>query len=82
MFRERCIPSNADGTAGGPVHLVIGHAGAGLCFNTIPQRPSFWEKVSVTHGYMRVEANGTNMHCQVGILCVRLQPFLSLSVLC
>lgn len=65
MFREHCIPFNADGTAGGPIHLVIGHAGAGLCFNTIPQRPSFWDKVAVTHGYMRVEANGTDMHCQV-----------------
>lgn len=68
MFKEHCIPFNADGTAGGPVHLVIGHAGAGLCFNTLPKRPSFWDKVLVTHGYMRVEANGTDMHCEVSMV--------------
>lgn len=65
VYKERCLPFNADGTAAGPVHLVIGHAGAGLCLNTLPQRPLFWERVELTHGYMRVEANGTDMHCEV-----------------
>ena len=54
------------------MHLVIGHAGAGLCFNTLPQRPSFWDKVSVTHGYMRVEANGTDMHCEVRMVLSKI----------
>ncbi len=65
VYKEQCLPFNPDGTAGGPVHLVIGHAGAGLCLNTLPQRPVFWERVELTHGYMRVEANGTTMHCEV-----------------
>lgn len=69
VYKERCLPFNSDGTAGGPVHLVIGHAGAGLCLNTLPQRPPFWERVELTHGYMRVEANGTDMHCEVGAHC-------------
>ena len=67
VYKERCLPFNADGTAAGPVHLVIGHAGAGLCLNTLPQRPLFWERVELTHGYMRVKANGTEMHCEVGV---------------
>lgn len=61
------MAANADGTAGAPVHLVIGHAGAGLCLNTLPVRPQFWERVELTHGYMRVNANGTHMHCEVCI---------------
>ena len=69
MYKEQCIPFNADGSAQAPVHLVIGHAGAGLCFNTLPQRPVFWHKVSITHGYMRVEANGMDLHCEVTALC-------------
>ena len=67
VYQERCLPYNEDGTAGGPVHLVIGHAGAGLSLNTSPQskRPRFWERVELSHGYMRVEASGTDIHCEV-----------------
>lgn len=79
VYKEECLPDNADGTAAGPVHLVIGHAGAGLCLNTLPVRPKYWERVELTHGYMRVEANGTHMHCEVSRapadrVCVRA-PF-------
>ena len=77
MYKERCLPYNEDGTAGGPVHLVIGHAGAGLCFNTAPQWPNFWERVELTHVYMRVAANGTDLHCEVGLHLVMSVPFVS-----
>ena len=67
VYKEECLPDNADGTAAGPVHLVIGHAGAGLCLNTLHVRPKYWERVELTHGYMRVKANGTHMHCEVSM---------------
>ncbi|PRW45579.1 Metallo-dependent phosphatase [Chlorella sorokiniana] len=65
LFRGRCQAAEADGSAGGTVHLVIGHAGAGLTPNVRFFRPRIFEAVHLKHGYMRVEANGTHMVHQV-----------------
>lgn len=55
----------ADGSQRAPIHLVIGHAGAGLSFTVTPQKPAFMEVVLLEHGYMRVQANGTALSFQV-----------------
>ena len=55
----------ADGSQRAPIHLVIGHAGAGLSFTVHQKKPSYMEKVMVEHGYMRVEASGTTLYCEV-----------------
>lgn len=66
VFNNTCQGDNADGSKGGPIHLVIGHAGAGLSLTVQPTRPDAFEVVKLQHGYMRVEASGTSIHCQVG----------------
>ncbi|KAK9830188.1 hypothetical protein WJX72_010191 [[Myrmecia] bisecta] len=65
LQESKCQSAYADGSQAAPVHLVIGHAGAGLCFNVEPQKPAIWEVVDVSHGYMRVEANGMRIKCEV-----------------
>lgn len=66
LYKGECVPPNRDGSQAAPVHLVIGHAGAGLCLNVEEQQPDFFETVQLEHGYMRVEANATHLHCEVG----------------
>lgn len=61
VLRGRCMGSEADGTAKAPLHLVIGHAGAGLTPNVHFLRPRIFKKVSLHHGYMVVEANATHL---------------------
>ncbi|KAI7845277.1 hypothetical protein COHA_001120 [Chlorella ohadii] len=65
VFRGHCQAAGADGAAGGTVHLVIGHAGAGLTPNIRFFRPRIFQAVHLKHGYMRVEANATHMVHQV-----------------
>lgn len=55
----------SDGSQAAPVHLVIGHAGAGLSFTVQHEPPAIFEVVKVEHGYMRVRANGTSLACEV-----------------
>ena len=38
-----CRGHNADGSAAAPVHVVIGNAGADLCFNVEPRQPRHFE---------------------------------------
>lgn len=66
LFRHQCMPPHADGSQAAPVHLVIGHAGAGLSWGVSPQPPSWIQVVKLQHGFMRVTANGTHFTCQVG----------------
>lgn len=40
---ERCEGHNADGSAKAPVNVVIGNAGAELCWNVAPETPSHFE---------------------------------------
>lgn len=65
VYREQCMGYREDGTARAPVHMVIGHAGAGLCYNIQPRRPPYFEKVIIEHGYSRIFANGTRLHMEV-----------------
>jgi len=65
VYGDFCYGYREDGTARAPVHMVIGHAGAGLCFDIQPIKPLYFEKVIVAHGYSRVFANGTYLHMEV-----------------
>lgn len=65
VYREQCLGYREDGTARGPVHMVIGHAGADLCYDIQPRRPPYFEKVIVEHGYARIFANGTELRTDV-----------------
>ncbi|KAL4439452.1 hypothetical protein ABPG77_008781 [Micractinium sp. CCAP 211/92] len=65
VFRGRCLGQDVDGTARAPVHLVIGHAGAGLTPNVHLFRPRIFRDVKLRHGYLRVIANATHMQHEV-----------------
>jgi acid phosphatase type 7 len=39
VFRDECVGLASDGVPRGPVHLVIGNAGAGLCLNVHKHKP-------------------------------------------
>lgn len=65
VHRGVCKGYNADGTAAAPVHVVIGHAGAGLCWNVNPQQPDIFDVVIVDWGFMKVDANATHMTMEV-----------------
>ena len=65
FYKGQCQPDNEDGSASAPVHVVIGHAGAGLCFNTEPEKPAHFEVVDVDWGYSRIKANGTHLQMEV-----------------
>jgi hypothetical protein len=57
----------AGGVAQAPVHVVMGHGGAPLTFNVRPQPQPYWELVDLEHGYLRITANATTFHTQVGL---------------
>lgn len=63
-YRGECVPPREDGSQAAPVHLVIGHAGCGLCLNVLDPSPAMLEVVRVEHGFMMVDANATHLHCQ------------------
>lgn len=65
MHHAQCYVRAADGSAAAPVHLVIGHAGATTSPNLLPEQPSFWHRVDLVHGFLRIEANATVMTCEV-----------------
>mmetsp|Transcript_8251 Transcript_8251/g.19594 ORF Transcript_8251/g.19594 Transcript_8251/m.19594 type:complete len:175 (-) Transcript_8251:44-568(-) len=57
VYQSRCLkPEAKTGANVAPVHVVMGHAGAGLCTNIESKRPPFFESVEVEHGYTRVQA--------------------------
>lgn len=60
-YQRTCPVVNGTCVDKGPVHMVIGHAGAGLCFNVQQETPSVFRKVHVAHGFVRVEADGEEL---------------------
>ena len=53
VYQSRCLkPEAKTGANVAPVHVVMGHAGAGLCTNIESKRPPFFESVEVEHGYV------------------------------
>ena len=62
-----------DGSASAPVHVLIGHAGAPYSWAINPTTPSYYDAVAVQHGYMRVTANATRMHMEVGLPTFRAE---------
>ena len=65
VFQRNCVPARPDGSAGAPVHVLIGHAGAPFSWTVNDVTPPYYEAVAVEHGYMRATANRTAMHMQV-----------------
>jgi hypothetical protein len=53
--------SPEDGSARGTVHLVIGHAGAGLTENVEAEPAPHWEVIRLWWGFLRVRASGTEL---------------------
>ena len=54
-----CVPLRPDGSAAAPVHIVAGHAGAGL--SGVSNTSNITERVVLEHGYLRGEANATHL---------------------
>ncbi len=51
VFASECVaPDAKTGANKAPVHVVMGHAGAGLCTNIERERPAFFASVEVEHG--------------------------------
>ena len=44
------------------VHMNMGHGGFEYTWFMNPKPPAYWDAVFLEHGYMRVEANATNIH--------------------
>ncbi|KAG2446949.1 hypothetical protein HYH02_008103 [Chlamydomonas schloesseri] len=65
LYRGACQPPAADGSQTAPVHLIIGHAGAGLSLNVADPPPAWLEHLGLWWGYMRMEANGTTMRIEI-----------------
>ncbi|KAK9800257.1 hypothetical protein WJX73_008466 [Symbiochloris irregularis] len=65
VFRKTCVPDAADGSAGAPVHAVIGNGGQWLSYLVQPEPPAYTDVVAIEHGYMQLTANGTSLHAQM-----------------
>ena len=55
-----CMPLRADGSAAAPVHIVAGHAGAGLS-GVSAYASSIMERIVLEHGYLCGVANATHL---------------------
>lgn len=64
-YRGECVDYDADGVARGPVHLVIGNAGAALCLNVHRATPKIFKKIHLWWGYARIHASGTELEFQI-----------------
>mmetsp|Transcript_1844 Transcript_1844/g.5402 ORF Transcript_1844/g.5402 Transcript_1844/m.5402 type:complete len:625 (-) Transcript_1844:225-2099(-) len=64
VINSKCQGYDSDGAAKAPVHLVIGNAGADLCWNVQPRTPAHFEVVAVAWGWMKVDANATHLTCE------------------
>uniref|UniRef100_A0A7R9UZ11 Purple acid phosphatase n=1 Tax=Chlamydomonas euryale TaxID=1486919 RepID=A0A7R9UZ11_9CHLO len=60
-----CLGHDENGAARGPVHLVIGHGGAGLSMNMQHPPPSFLRVSQLWWGYARMHASPTELHIEV-----------------
>ncbi|PNW76719.1 hypothetical protein CHLRE_11g468500v5 [Chlamydomonas reinhardtii] len=65
LYRGACQPPRPDGSQTAPVHLVTGHAGAGLSLNVANPLPPWLEHLGLWWGYMRMEANATSMRVEI-----------------
>lgn len=64
VFRKTCVPPEADGAAGAPVHAVVGHGGQWLSYLVNPDTPAYIDVVQVEHGFLQLTANATTLHAQ------------------
>ncbi|GIL41942.1 hypothetical protein Vafri_29 [Volvox africanus] len=65
LYRGTCQPSNSDGTTAAPVHLVIGHAGAGLSFNIVEPPPAWLKNLGLWWGYLRMKVSRSHLHVEI-----------------
>lgn len=49
VYNGTCQPNLADGSLGGPVHVVIGNAGFSLSYLPNPYIPPYWEVHTPNH---------------------------------
>ena len=68
------INSSGGRTAGGPVHMLIGHAGAPLSWAVNPGTPPYYDAVELRHGHLRVRANRTALTMQARATLVHCCP--------
>ena len=55
-----CMPLRPDGSAAAPVHIIAGHAGAGLS-GVSANASNIIERIVLEHGYLRGVANATHL---------------------
>ncbi|KAG2498630.1 hypothetical protein HYH03_003377 [Edaphochlamys debaryana] len=65
LYRGECQQSKPDGTAGAPVHMIIGNAGAGMSFNLQDPPPAWLESLGLWWGYTRIKVTGTKLAVEV-----------------
>ncbi|EFJ46276.1 hypothetical protein VOLCADRAFT_105635 [Volvox carteri f. nagariensis] len=65
LYRGVCQPSNDDGTAAAPVHVVLGHAGAGLSLNIVDPLPAWLENLGLWWGYVRMKVSRSQLLVEV-----------------
>lgn len=65
VFRKTCVPDEPDGSAGAPVHAVVGNGGQWLSLLVQPDPPSYMEVVAIEHGFLQYTVNATVLHAQV-----------------
>ncbi|KXZ48677.1 hypothetical protein GPECTOR_26g580 [Gonium pectorale] len=70
LYRGACQPAPSEeqarrGAAAAPVHLVIGHAGAGLSLNIMEPPPEWLQAVSLWWGYLRLSVSGMELRAEV-----------------
>lgn len=64
IINGTCKGFDSEGVAKAPVHVVTGNAGAELCWNIAPEKPSHFQVVDVSWGYMTIDANATHLACK------------------
>ncbi|DBB10212.1 TPA: hypothetical protein ACH3X3_001785 [Trebouxia sp. C0006] len=64
VYKKICQDTNSDGSAGGPMHVVVGNAGYELSWFANPTPPNYWDKIVLEHGYSRCTANMTSLSCE------------------
>lgn len=65
VYKKNCLHFDGNGTAWGPVHVVMGNAGYKLSWGANPSLPAYWSTVALEHGFLRCDVNGTVFHCEV-----------------
>ncbi|GIL96226.1 hypothetical protein Vretimale_2087 [Volvox reticuliferus] len=65
LYRGACQKNNDDGTATAPLHLVIGHAGAGLSLNIVEPPPAWLKNLGLWWGYVRMKVSQSHLLVEV-----------------